>query len=85
MRPYKGTAKIAAVGPCNSNWGGGWCLMDSIKYDVDESILVAYEDLDGHLYNAHWCRIHTDFKSGRGYINIHRWRYYLDDFLRVDI
>lgn len=86
MRPYKGTAKIAAVGPCNSNWGGGWCIMDAVKCTCDgDFILVAYEGLDGHLYNAHWCRVHTDLKSGRNYINIHRWRYYLGDFLWVDM
>ena len=85
MKRYTGKSKIAAVGPCNSNWGGGWCLMDAIQRGPDNKILVAFEDLDGKLYNAHWCRIHTDLKSGRDYINIHRFKYYLDDFLRLDI
>lgn len=85
MRPYRGSAEIVATGPANSNWGGGWCIMDSIKYGVDDSILVTYQDLDGHLYNAHWCRIHTDFKSGHSYINIHRRKYYIDDFLWVAV
>lgn len=86
MRPYGGSAKIAAHGPANSNCGGGWCIMDAVKCNCDGNfILVAYEDLDGHLYNAHWCRVHTDPKLGRNYINIHRLRYYLGVFLWVDM
>lgn len=82
MRQYAGNAKIAAFGPCD-NFGGGWVLLDVIKYDVNDSILVAYAGLGGKLYNAHWCIIHTDCKSDRDYINIYRCRYYLYDFLRA--
>lgn len=83
MRPYTGNAKIAALGPCVCNFGGGWALMDAIKYGIDDSILVAYMGLRGKLYNAHWCIIHTDAETGRSYINIYRCRYWLDDFMRV--
>lgn len=83
MRQYTGNAKIAAFGPCVSNFGGGWALMDAIKYGIDDSILVAYVGSGGKLYNAHWCIVHTDAETGRSYINIHRCRYWLDDFMRV--
>lgn len=86
MRPYTGSAKIAATGPANSNWGGGWCIMDAVKRNCDGYfILVTYEDLDGRLYNAHWCRVHTDRKLGHNYINIYRCKHYLRDFLWVDL
>lgn len=80
MRLYRGKAKIAAFGPADSNSGCGWMLMDAIKYDIDDSILVAYMYSDGKLYNAHWCIIHTDCKSGLCYVNIYRRRYYFVDF-----
>lgn len=64
MRLYTGNAKIAAVGPYVSNFGGGWVLMDAIKYGFDDKILVAYVGSDGKLYNAHWCIIHEE-KSER--------------------
>lgn len=82
MRPYTGNAKIAAFGPCD-NFGDGWALMDAIKYGIYDSILVAYVGSGGKLYNAHWCIIHTDCKSGRCYVNIYRQRYYFDDFMRT--
>lgn len=85
MRLYRGNAKIAAFGPADSNFGGGWMLMDAIKYDIDDSILVAYMCEDGKLYNAHWCIIHTDCKSGLCYVNIYRRRYYFVDFLKAGL
>ena len=83
MRQYMGKDKIAAVGPCVSNFGGGYVLLDNIRYGVQDKILVAFEDLDGRLYNARWCIIHSDDKTGRNYINVHRRRYWLDDFMKV--
>lgn len=83
MRPYMGKNKIAAVGPCVSNFGGGYVLLDNIQHGAQDKILVAFEDIDGRLYNAHWRIIHGDAKNGRNYINIHRRRYWLDDFMKV--
>lgn len=82
MRQYAGNAKIAAVGPCVSNFGGGYVLLDNIRYGINVKVLVAFENLDGILYNAHWCIIHSD-ANGRNYINIHRRRYWIDNFMKV--
>lgn len=62
---------------------GGYVLLDNIRYGINDKVLVAFENLDGILYNARWCIIHSDAKTGRNYINIHRRRYWLDDFMRV--
>lgn len=83
MRQYTGNNKIVAVGPCVSNFGGGYVLLDNIRYGIEDKILVAYVGSDGLLYNAHWCIVHTDAETGRSYINIYRCRYWLDDFMRV--
>lgn len=38
MRQYTGKSKIAAVGPCVSNFGGGYVLLDNIQYEIQDKI-----------------------------------------------